>query len=133
MSERLFRSNRPEYPHPVRSELENSGIRVAVGDCSVTDRRRLIKPAKLNMCTQKHYKYNEDGGMAPGMSSHGSVPLSHSENVVTRIAFQQQPLDITKLDGISFHVLAENWKYLKIKLALSSFLVLESKQSRANK
>ena len=33
MSERFFRSNRPGYPHPVSSELENSGIRVAVGDC----------------------------------------------------------------------------------------------------
>ena len=36
MSERFFRSNRPGYPHPVSSELENSGIRVAIGDCSVT-------------------------------------------------------------------------------------------------
>ena len=27
---------------------------------------RLIKPAKLYMCTQEHYKHNEDGGMAPG-------------------------------------------------------------------
>ena len=26
----FFRSNRPGYPHPVSSELENSGIRVAV-------------------------------------------------------------------------------------------------------
>ena len=40
MSERFFRSNRPGYPHPSSSELENSGIRVAVGDCSVTDSRR---------------------------------------------------------------------------------------------
>ena len=39
MSERFFRSNRPGYPYPVSSELENSGIRVAVGDCSVTERR----------------------------------------------------------------------------------------------
>ena len=60
MSERFFRSNRPGYPDPVSSELENSGIRVAVGDCSVTERRRwrppfilyVIKPAKLYMCTQ---------------------------------------------------------------------------------
>ena len=32
------------------AQLENSGIRVAVGDCSVAERRRwrrLIKPAKL--------------------------------------------------------------------------------------
>ena len=40
MSKRFFRSNRPGYPHPVCSVLENSGIRVAVGDCSVTERRR---------------------------------------------------------------------------------------------
>ena len=53
-SEQLFLSNRPGYPHPVSSELENSGIRVAVGDCSVTERGggvRLIKPTKLCMCT----------------------------------------------------------------------------------
>ena len=51
MSERFFRSSRPRYPHPVCSELENSGIRVAVCDCSVTE-RWLIKQAKLYMCTQ---------------------------------------------------------------------------------
>ena len=44
MSERFFRSNRPGYSHPVSSELENSGIRVAVGDCSVTERRRWRPP-----------------------------------------------------------------------------------------
>ena len=32
MSERFFRPNRPANPHPVSSELENIGIRVAVGD-----------------------------------------------------------------------------------------------------
>ena len=31
---------RPRYPHPVSSELENNGIRVAVGNSSVTERRR---------------------------------------------------------------------------------------------
>ena len=36
---KIFRSNRPGYLHPVCSELENSGIRVAVGDCSVTECR----------------------------------------------------------------------------------------------
>ena len=40
MSERFFRSNRPGYPHPVSCELKNSDIGVAVGDCSVTERRR---------------------------------------------------------------------------------------------
>ena len=44
MSERFFRSNRPGYPHPVSSELEISGIRVAVGDCSVTERREWRPP-----------------------------------------------------------------------------------------
>ena len=93
MSERFFQSNRPRYPHPVCSELENSSIRMAVGDCSITELRRdvhLIKPAKLYMCTQKHYKHNEDGRTAPGVRGHGSVPLSHSGNVVTRIGLQQQ-------------------------------------------
>ena len=46
---------------------------------------RLIKPAKLYICMQKHYKRNEDGRTAPGVRGNGSVPLSHSENVVTRI------------------------------------------------
>ena len=44
MSEQFFRFNRPGYQHPVSSELENSGIRVAVGDCSVTERRRWHPP-----------------------------------------------------------------------------------------
>ena len=57
MSERFFRSNRPGYPHPVSSELENSGIRVAVGDCGVTEHRRRRPPYQtvktvLYMCTQ---------------------------------------------------------------------------------
>ena len=35
MSKRFFQSNnRPGYLHPVSSELENSGIRVAVRNCS---------------------------------------------------------------------------------------------------
>ena len=45
---------------------------------------RLIKPAKLYMCTQTHYNHDEDGRKAPGVRGHGSVPLSHSRNVVTR-------------------------------------------------
>ena len=44
MSDRFFRSNRPGYLHPASSELENSGIRVAVGDCTVTERRRWRPP-----------------------------------------------------------------------------------------
>ena len=88
MSERFFRSNRPGYPHPVSSELENSGIRVAVGDCSVTERRRWRPPYQTGKTVHvhaKHYKHNKDGRTAPGVCGNGSVPLSHSGNVVTRI------------------------------------------------
>ena len=54
MSERIFRSNRPGYPHPVSSELENSGIRVAVGDCSVTERRRWRLPYQTGKTVHVH-------------------------------------------------------------------------------
>ena len=33
----------------------------------------------------KHYKHNEDGRTAPGVCGNGSVPLSHSGNIVTII------------------------------------------------
>ena len=56
MSERFFRSNRPGYPHPVSSELENSGIRVAVGDCSVTERRRWRPPYQTGKTVHMHAK-----------------------------------------------------------------------------
>ena len=39
---------------------------------------RLIKPAKLYMCTQNTTKHNEDRRTAPGVCGNGSVPLSHS-------------------------------------------------------
>ena len=81
MCQRFFRSNRPGYLHPVSSDLENSGIRVAVGDCSVTERRRWRPPyqtGKTVYMHAKHYKHNEDGRTAPGVCSNGSVPLSHS-------------------------------------------------------
>ena len=88
MSERFFRSDRPGYPHPVSSELEISGIRVAVDDCSVTERRRWRPPYQTGKTVHvhaKHYKHNEDGRTVPGVCGNGSVPLNHSENVVTRI------------------------------------------------
>ena len=72
----------------MNSELENSGIRVAVGDCSVTERRRWRPPYQTGKTVHvhaKHYKHNEDGRTAPGVRGNGSVPLSHSGNVVTRI------------------------------------------------
>ena len=51
---------------------------------------RLIKPAKLYMCMQIHYKHDEDGRTSPGVHGHGSVPLSHSGNVATRIGLHTQ-------------------------------------------
>ena len=71
------------------SELENSGIRVVVGDCSVTERRRwgppyMYQTGKTEHVHAKHYKHNEDGRTAPGVRGNGFVPLSHSGNVVTR-------------------------------------------------
>ena len=36
-------------------------------------------------CAREYYKHNEDGRTAPGVCGNGSVPLSHSGNVVTRI------------------------------------------------
>ena len=78
----FFRSNLPGYPHQVWSKLENSGIRVAVGECSVTERRRWRSPYQTD---KTHYKHNEDGRTAPDVRGHGSVPLSHLGNVVMRI------------------------------------------------
>ena len=92
MVKRFFRSNRPGYPHPVSSELENSGIRVGsviAVSLNVGGGVRLIKPAKLHVHA-KHYKHNEDGCTAPGVCGNGSVPLSHSGNVVTRIGIHTQ-------------------------------------------
>ena len=98
----IFRSNRPGYPHPVSSELENSGIRVAVGDCSVTERRRWRPPYQTGKTVHvhaKHYKHNEGGRTAPGVCGNGSVPLSHSGNVVTRIGIHTHTLPALRLVG----------------------------------
>ena len=40
----------------------------------------------------KHYKHNEDRLTAPGVCGNGSVPLSHSGNVVTRIGLHTHTL-----------------------------------------
>ena len=39
------------------SELENSGIRVAVGDCSVTERRRWRPPYQTGKTVHVHAKH----------------------------------------------------------------------------
>ena len=57
---------------------------------------RLIKPAKLCMYTQ-NYKHNEDGRTAPGVCGNGSVPLSHSGNVVTRIGMHTHAFQLFKV------------------------------------
>ena len=83
----------PIYPAPSVLRAENSCIRVAVCECSVTEHRLwrlpVIKPAKLYMCTQIHYKHDEDGFTVAGLRGHGSVQLSHSGNFTTRIGLQQ--------------------------------------------
>ena len=74
------------------SELENSCIRVAVDDCSVTECRPWRPPfqtVKTVHVHTKHYKHNENGRTAPGVRGHGSVPPSHLGNVVTGIVLQQ--------------------------------------------
>ena len=43
------------------------------------------KTGKIVHVHAKHYKHNEDGRTAPDVYGNGSVPLSHSGNVVTRI------------------------------------------------
>ena len=45
----------------------------------------------------KHYIHDEDGRTAPGVCGNGSVPLSHSGNVVTRIK-----IHILKIEQIVF-------------------------------
>ena len=45
-------------------------VRVAVGDCSVTERRRWRPPYQTGKTVHvhaKHYKHNEDGRTAPGV------------------------------------------------------------------
>ena len=95
----------------VSSELENSGIRVAVGDFSVTERRRWrprYQTGKTVHVHAKHYKHNEDGHMAPGVCGNGFVPLSHSGKVVTRIGIHTHTsiaslLTCTCISGCSEH------------------------------
>ena len=50
------------------SELENSGIRVAVGNCSVPERPQWCPPYQTGKTVHvhaKHYKYKEGGRMEP--------------------------------------------------------------------
>ena len=81
-------------------ELENSGIRVAVGDCSVTEHRRWRPPYQIGKTVHmhaKHYKHNEDGRMARDVCGNGSVLLSHSGKVVRRIGIHTHIHDTSYL------------------------------------
>ena len=94
-SERFLRSNRLGYPHPVSSELEivvSEWRSVIAVSLNVGGGVRLIKPAKQYKCMQKHYKHNADGRTAPGVCGNGSIRLSHSGNVVTRIGIHTHTL-----------------------------------------
>ena len=50
----IFSSNRPGYPNPVCSELKSNGIRVAIGDGSVTERRRWRPPYQTGKTVHVH-------------------------------------------------------------------------------
>ena len=121
MSERFFRSNRPGYPYPVSSELENSGIRVAVGDCSVTERRRWRPPyqtGKTVHVNAQHYIHDEDRRTAPGVCGNGSVPLSHSGNVVTRIGINTHThtrlISVVRTHGAPYR----GYRYVPLRLGV---------------
>ena len=86
MSERFFRFKRPRYPHPVCSELEivvSEWPSVIAVSLNIGGGRPPCQPAKL---------YDEDGRTAPGVCDYGSVLLSHSGNVVTRIGLHTNTL-----------------------------------------
>ena len=56
---------------------------------NVGDGVRLIKQAKLYMCIQTHY--------GAGVRGHGSAPLSHSGNVVTRVGLHTHTYSADKI------------------------------------
>ena len=66
---------------------------MAVSDCSVIERLRWRPPYQTSKTVHvhtKHYKHNEDRRMAVGVWGSGSVPLSHSGNIVSRIGIYTQ-------------------------------------------
>ena len=54
----------------------------------------------LNVGKTIHVQHDKDGRTAPGVRSHGSVPLSHSENVVTRIGLHTQTITDNSVDEL---------------------------------
>ena len=91
MFEWFFRPSRPGNPQPVCSELENSGMRVVVGDCSVTERRRRGPPYQTSKTVHAKTLPTQRGRTQTlGVRGICSVSLSHSGNVVKRIGLQQR-------------------------------------------
>ena len=67
---------------------------------SLNERRRWLPPYQTGKTVQvhaKHYKHNKDGRTAPGVCGNGSVPLSHSGNVVTRIGKHTHILSVCEV------------------------------------
>ena len=86
----IFQIQQTRISNLLSSELENSSIRVAVGDCSVNERWRWCLPYQTGKTVHvhaKHYKHNEDGHTAPGVCGNGSVSLSHSGGAVTKLEY----------------------------------------------
>ena len=61
--------------------------------------------SKLYMRTQTHYMHDEDGRTALVVRGHGSVPLNHSGNVVTRLGLHTSSVDLAHY-GVSC---AKDW------------------------
>ena len=85
-----------------RSVIE---VSLNVGGCV-----RNIKPAKLYICTRKHYKYDEDGRTVPCVCGHGSVPLweRRYENWITTTTIWSYP--VTE-NTVGFQWLKHLWNH----------------------
>ena len=80
MSERFFRSNRPGYPHLSWKIMVSEWRSVIAVSLNLGGGLCLIKPPKLYICTQTHYKHDEDGRTAPDVCVHGSIGERRYEN-----------------------------------------------------
>ena len=79
-------------------------MRVAVGDCSVTECRwwRPYQTGKTVHVHAEHYKRNKDGHTAPGVCCNGSVLLSHSGNIITRIGIHTHSKHCVKVNSLKY-------------------------------
>ena len=84
---------------------------------------RLIKPAKLCMCMQTHYKHDEDRSTVLGVRGRSSVPLSHSGNVVTRIGHTHTPLfGLLYISSVVYFLVHDLHDTSLVKLTIQSTL-----------